>query len=96
MLDHFFWTTNFWIISLLCASSLFVTPLFPILQSWIIFCVTNWWINIPLAMGVGTRVFLPAKIFFVGFHEFRSEMGVFDGAEHDADIFFHFAILQGF
>ena len=43
--------------------------------------------HIPLATGVGTCVFLPAKIFFVGFHEFESEIGVFDGAEYDADIF---------
>ena len=43
--------------------------------------------DIPLATGVGTCVFLPAKIFFVGFHEFESETGFFDGAEHDADIF---------
>ena len=28
-----------------------------------------------------------SKNFFVGFHEFGSEIGVFDGAEHDADIF---------
>ena len=26
------------------------------------------------------------EIFSLAFHEFRSEMGVFDGAEHDADI----------
>ena len=53
--------------------------------------------HILLAMGVGTCVFLPVKFFFVGFHEFRNEMGVFDGAEHDAHVFFlHFAILQGF